>query len=279
MNKNNTSALAKQSPFDFDDYRTVLKELIHGRDAKRGKQTELAAAMGCQPSYLLQVLKQKAELTEDHGLKLCQHLGYDDEETEYFVLLLRISRAATSELVQFLQKKRITLQRESREIGPHVDAKALAESEKFLSQYFAGWIASTLHVATSSRKYQTNLALAERFSLPIETVDLALKFLEKADLVDRDGKNFSFSGASFHLPRTSALNTTHQTSRRLQALRSIELNDEEDVHFSSIFTLDRKTYLELRKQVRDLIADSHRRIHAGGTDEVYGLCLDLFRVI
>lgn len=267
------------SPFEFDSYREVLEELIHGRDAKRGKQTEFAAAMGCQPSYLLQVLKQKAELTEDHGLKLCQHLGYDEMETEYFILLLRKARAATRELVQFLEKKRIVIQQHSRELGPRVEAQSLLESEKFLSQYFASWIASTLHVATSAKKYQTVTVLADRFGLPTETVESVLKFLEKAKLVERDGKNFSFAGGSVHLPRQSALNTTHQTSRRMQALRSIEMNDEDDVHFSSIFTLDRKTYLEVRKQLRDLIADSHRRIHAGGTDEVYGLCLDLFRVV
>jgi uncharacterized protein (TIGR02147 family) len=279
MNKNISTKSASQSPFEFEDYRQVLEELIRGRDAKRGKQTELAAAMGCQPSYLLQVLKQKAELTEDHGLKLCQHLGYDDPETEYFVLMLRMARAATPELVRFLERKRAVLQREARELGPKVEARSFVESEKFLSQYFASWVASTLHIATSAKKYQTVSALAERFALPLETVEANLKFLEKAELVVREGKTFSFAGGSVHLPRHAALNTTHQTSRRMQALRSIEINDDEDVHFSSVFTLDRKTYLEIRKQLRELIADAHRRIHAGGTDEVYGLCLDLFRVI
>lgn len=235
--------------------------------------------MGCQPSYLLQVLKEKAELTEDHALKLCQHLGFEDAETEYFVLLVRLSRASTTELVQFLQKKRLSLQAAASEFGSKVDAHSLLDSEKFLSQYFATWVASTLHVATSSKKFQTASALATRFGLPEEVVDSTLRFLEKFDLVTRDGRTFTFEGGSVHLPRNSVLNVPHQTGRRMQALRSVQLNDDEDVHFSSVFTLDRKTYVEVRKLVRDLVAESHRRIHAGGTDDVYGLCLDLFRVI
>ncbi len=267
------------SVFKYSNYRDLLKDLLYGPDSRRGDQSELAKAMGCQASYLLQVLKGKAELTEDHAIRLAHHLNLGDLQTEYVLLLLRISRAATQDLVQFLEKRRAELFRQQSDLENKVESRPLLDSEQFLSRYFSSWIPSTIHVATSSEKFQNAFAIAERLSLPIGIVEDTLSFLEKHSLIKRQGKDFLFNGGSIHLPRRSALNEAHQSSRRIQALRSIQQQNNESLHFSSVFTLDEKALKELKHMITQLIESSHKKIHDAGTDEIYAMNMDLFKVV
>lgn len=267
------------SVFKYANYRELLKDLLYGPDSKRGDQSELAKAMGCQASYLLQVLKEKAELTEDHVIRLAHHLNLGDLQTEYFLQLLRISRAATKDLIQFLEKRRADLMRQQSDLENKVESRPLLDSEQFLSRYFSSWIPSTIHVATSSEKFQSPSAIAERLSLPINIVEDTLNFLEEYSLIKRRGKDFLFASGSIHLPRRSALNEAHQSGRRIQVLRSIQQQNNESLHFSSVFTLDEKSFKELKHMMTQFIEGSHKKIHEAGTDEIYAMSMDLFQVV
>ncbi len=265
--------------FDFSNYRDFLNNFMYGEDAKRGRQSEVAKAMGCQASYLVQVAKGKSELTEDQAFRLGDHLNWSELETDYFTLLLRISRAATPSLKNFLEAKRKTLLRKSENLETKVGSKPLLNSEKFLAQYFSSGIPSTIHMATSSPKFSKPQQIADRLSLSLELVEDNLRFLERYGLIKKEGSDFRFAGSSMHLPKNSVLNEAHQTGRRMQAIRSIQENSKEALHFSSVFTLDKKQFDELKNLFAKFVQESHEHIHSGGTDELYSMCLDLFKVV
>jgi len=263
---------------EYSNYRVYLNDLIYGPSTRRGFQTELAKAMGCQAAYLSQVLKDKAELTEDHALKLVTHLRFSDFDSEYFMLLLRMSRAATPELVQYLDQKRLEMARHSHELSHKIKAELASSSEKVLAEYFVSWIPSTIHIATSCEKFQSPQAIARHLGLQLETVECVLRFLEQSHLVENRDGQYVFAGGSFHLPRSSPLDRTHQTNRRIQALQVIQKNCPENIHFSSLFTADQQAFLEVKKMILQYIEESHRKIHSSGTDNIYGMCLDVFEI-
>ncbi len=270
---------SKKSVFEMKDYREFLTEHLQAGQPKRGIQAEFARAMGCQASYLIQVLKGQAELTEDQTLRLAKHLDLKNLETEYLLTLLRQTRAASRELVGFLEQRRLALLEESQEFKNRIGAKSPATTKKFLGQYFSDPWPSTLHIATSSKSYQTVAALAERFGLSEKKVLGIMEFLEVNRLVRKENGNFVFEGESVHLPRNSPIHESHQVGRRLQALTALHKGDPENLHFSSVFTLDKKSHRELKKLFVQMAEKSHDVIHHGGTDEVYSICLDLFRVL
>ncbi|MNL74440.1 hypothetical protein D3C87_2000780 [compost metagenome] len=83
-----------------------------------------------------------------------------------------------------------------------------------------------------------------------------------------------------HLDRKNEISRSFQAHRRLQAIRAIQQDDgAENLHFSSVFTLDKKTFEELKKAFLDGIQEAHKKIHAGGTEELYALTLDLFEMV
>jgi uncharacterized protein (TIGR02147 family) len=264
------------SPLSFENYKEFLVKLIDEDSKERGFQSQMAKAMNCQAAYLSQVLRGKVELTEDHGLKLTQFLKLNSYEADYFLILLRHSRAATPELRTYLENKREELKLQNAEMKNKVGAKSARDSEAFLSKYFSSAIPSTIHIATSSKNYQTVESLAERFSLSKENVEEILAFLEKYKLVKKENNRFVFSGESVHLPKSSDLHRPYQSSYRVKAIRSIEEKSEDDLHFSSVFTIDKKHYKDVLEVMKKAIEDSHKIIHSSGTEEVYTLVMDFF---
>ncbi len=266
------------SPLKYSNYKEYLKKLVAAPGRERGFQSLMAKAMNCQAAYLSQVLRGNVELTEDHGLKLSQFLKLNPLEADYFILLLRHSRAATPELRAYLEAKRSELIAHEDELQNIVRAKGARDSEAFIAKYFASWIPSTLHIATSSANLQTVEQLAERFHLVAVVVEENLAFLEKFNLVKRVGAKWKFSGESIHLPKASAMNEPYQVSLRTQVIKSIQAKGSKDLHFSSVFTIDKKIYKDILEVCNRAIEDTHKMIHESGTEEVYSICVDLFRV-
>jgi uncharacterized protein (TIGR02147 family) len=267
------------SPLKYDNYKKYLEDVIKNYPSGRGAQSILAKAMNCQAAYLSQVLRGKVELTEDHAIKLVIFLKLNSLESEYFILLLRLSRAASRELVQYLETKRLEMVAHQHDMENKVRAKTARDSETFLSKYHSSWIPSTIHVSTSSKELQKIENLAERFHLPMDLIEETLLFLEKYSLVKREGSRWVFSGESIHLPKSYALNEPFQVSLRTKVIESIQQKNKENLHFSSTFTIDKSSYKDILEICNRSIEDTHKIIHESGTQEVYCLCLDLFKVV
>lgn len=248
--------------------------------APRGLRTELAKAMGCQAAYLTQVLAGNAELTEDHAFRLNQHLNLSDAAADYFMLLVRAGRASSLEFKNHLLKQAGALIKKNQDVQNKVQANKLDENEEFTRQYFGSWIPSTVHIATSSEKYKSAKTIARRLGIPEKQVLTCLQGLERRQLVKRAGEGqWEFAGAPLHLPKTSALNTNHQMHHRLQAIKALQAGSDEGLHFSSVFTLDKESFESIKALLLEAVEKTHKKIHAGGTDEIYAMSLDLFELV
>ena len=88
--------------FKYDDYKKFLKDFIKNLN-RRGTITELARACACTHSYLSQVLNESPELTPDQALAATDFLQLTSFESEYFLMLVLKSRAATPKLKKFYE--------------------------------------------------------------------------------------------------------------------------------------------------------------------------------
>jgi uncharacterized protein (TIGR02147 family) len=265
--------------FESSSYKGFLSSLIYGEGSPRGLQVKYAKAMGCQAAYLSQVLKGKAELSEDHAVRLAGYLGLAPIAFEYFLLLVRLARASTPELKAYLETLRQRLIQDNEETQSRIKSERPEIPEAALQKYFSSWIPSTIHMATSSDAFQTIQALALRLRLSPAKVTQTLLLLEELGAVTQNGKIWKYSGGPIHFARKMPVNVQHQVSRRNQAIRSIEDENPEDVHFSSIFTISRATFKGLKAELLDYIERSHQEIHRSESEELYEMCLDLFCVV
>ncbi|MEK2688419.1 TIGR02147 family protein [Bdellovibrio sp. GT3] len=265
---------------DFTDYREFLNYYVSHPSAQRGLRAEMAKAMQCQAAYLSQVLNGNAELTEDHAFRLVNHLQFNKADKDYFMLLVRISRASSHELKSHLKDQAKAIAKAVSKIDDRVTAKKLSEDDAFTKFYFGSWIPNAIHVALSSPHYQTPASLAKRLGLPEKKVLEVLQALEENHLAVRKGKGeWSYQGANFHLPKASPLEINYQIHNRLQAIKALQASNEQDLHVSAVFTVGEEDYKALRKMFLDAVEKAHKKIAAGESEELYGMSLDLFRVV
>lgn len=264
--------------FDYKSYRHYLADLCTSEDVKRGYQSQLARAAGCQAAYFSQVLKQKVHLTEDQIFSLSEELQLSSAEAGFLGLLLRYEKAGTEKLRKHLEREITQAKATQNKISSRVPADQIIHSAEDLGRYFSSWIPSAIHVITSSKNYQSLDRIAERLHLPKEEVKEILDFLVKMGWVQKTDQKYYYAGGNIHIPKESPMHSSMQTVRRHMTLNSIAINPAEAIHFSSVYTLDEKSFEELKKITTAFVQKSAKLINAGGTEELYTLCVDLFKV-
>jgi uncharacterized protein (TIGR02147 family) len=264
----------KPRVFEYRNYKDFVRSVTRSR---RGAQSDLARHIGCQAAYLYQVLNGKAELTEDQAYKVTTFLDFRRGERDYFMSLVRLSKASTSELRTFLKSEIDRLQDEELHLKNKADSEKPKDDDELWNYYFSDSLISLIHILTSSDKYRTAESIAKRLHVSNSKVVLEhLKNLSTYGLVKQEGKRWLFSSPSMHLPKDARHNLTLQLMRRSQVMNSILTQDAESTHFTSLFTLDLATYQKLRMEISEFVHRSQKLIHQGGSDEAYVLCLDLF---
>lgn len=265
-------------PFEFDNYRNYLIDLAAFRDTIGRTRAELANAMNCQPAYFSQVLKGRAELTEDQGIQLCQFLSFSASDTEYFMILLRQERAATPALKRYLETQRLELLRQHGEVSGRLGVRKKALDAELSAYYSSNWLPSVIHIATSCERLQTIRQIAEHFILPEDTVEFHLRELQKYHLVEYTDDRWQYAGQSIHFPKNSTLDLQFQMSRRLLAMSTLSVQRKADLHYAVVFATDQKTFATLRARFLEMIEELHRTVEPTPSDDVYTICIDAFPV-
>jgi uncharacterized protein (TIGR02147 family) len=264
------------TPFDFNQYRDFLLAVCQSPHAKRGIQTALAKSAGCQASYFSQVLKGKVHLTEDQALGVAGYLVLTYLETEYFLLLIRHAKAGTKKLQEFLGQTLAKMKNDQLNLTKRVGADNVALSNEDIGRYASSWIPSVIHILTSSQNFQSVSKIASRLNLSTAVVTDTLFFLRQMGFVIEERGHWRFNKGSLHIPKDSPWSSPLQRGRRFLADKSIQENSQDTLHFSSVFTMDRKDYDELKKMLSNCIEKSHDLIKNSGTEELYCICLDFF---
>ncbi len=66
--------------FDYSDYKKYLSDRL-----KTGTKSKFAACIGCQPSFLSQVLGGSPDLSLEQGILANEFFGHTGAETQFFM--------------------------------------------------------------------------------------------------------------------------------------------------------------------------------------------------
>ncbi|MEZ0393372.1 MAG: DUF4423 domain-containing protein [Pseudobdellovibrionaceae bacterium] len=255
------------------DLTVSLEVEAHGR----GAVSKLAEAAGCDRTYLSQCLSTKVQPTPDHVLGIGQYLNLSESESDYFLLLLLHERSA-SKKSQLLMEKKMKILSEadlilSKKIAQKAESNELTETEK--SIYYSHWKYAATHALTSIKEFQTVPAIAKRTKLTDTEISNALKDLKNMGLVLFQAGSWVHSGKSIHISSGSSHTSQNHTNWRLKSIENV--NSQNAVHYTTLFSLSKKDWQILREQLLRFIETQMDFIHASGTEELYCFCCDLFK--
>ena len=269
----------KRDVFDHDNYKKYLGFVLRSRAKEgRGYQSRMAEAASCRAAYISQVLNGEAHLSPEQAEGLNELLGHNQEEANYFLLLVHHGRAGTAALRARL-KDQVTAAREKRLVlKDRVDIKAeLSPADQ--ATYYSAWYYAAVHILVTIPAYQSRDAIEGYVRLPRPRLNEVLDFLRAVGLVKVEGERVTPGVSRIFLGNDSPMITRHHTNWRVRAMESLDRDFKHDLHFSTVVSIAAEDALKMKELLVKSI-ESARAVATRSTQEteLQCLCVDLFRV-
>ena len=265
--------------FDYKDYRKFLEDYIESQpNGGRGVRRHFAEACGCQVAYISHVLGNRYDFSPEQIEAIARHIGLGRDETEYLVLLVEMARAGTQALKQFFQRML------SERIEKHLLLKNRVKISETLSvedqaAYYSKWHYSAIHIILTIPAYRTAQKIAEYLALPMSVVRETLDFLEQRGLIEQErAGGYKVKGMFLYLDKKSVLMAQHHTNWRLQAVKSLTLERENDLHFSSCFSVSADDASKLRALLSKTIEESMDIVKPSKEEKICAFNVDFFEL-
>ena len=267
-----TSIFESKSHFEY------LKERFQSGSAERGEKTRFSQSLRIQPAYLSQILARKYSLSLEQAELANQFFDHSTEESEFFLLLVSRDRAGTVSLKKhfdaqmnaILKKRLQVVERLGRKVEISAEAKGI---------YYSSWIYSAIHISCTIPELRTRKALAQQFSLPLELVGKVLDFMVENSLLAKEGDEYLPTQTWIRLDRESPHIARHHTNWRQKAVQNLEVQTDEDLHYSGIYSMDLKTAAQIKDRFLDFIKAQIKEIEAAPEKELFVIGIDFFNPI
>lgn len=268
-----------KSAFDFDDYKSYLVAVEASRKSfERGFRSKLASFIGCQSGYISHVLNGTANLSLEQALLVSRFLNMNDQEEDYFLLLVEHLRAGTNELREHFDKKLAAVRDLHLNVKKRVgDARALSEIEQ--STYYSSWYFVAVHVVASLPGYSDAKVISRALQIPEEKVKTVLLFLIEVGILLEERGILKSGKTEIHLNRESPLIRQHHTNARIAAIHSLTADTRTDLHYSTLSSLSKKDAEKLKLEMVGLIESYVEVVKPSKEEVVYGFNLDFFSVV
>ena len=263
--------------FEYTSYIEYLTDALSTSGETRGLRSQLAKALGCQSSFISQVLMARVHLSFEYALSASRFLNHSAEEKRFFMLLVQKGKAGSQDLEQYYQTE-INEMLASRDIIRNRMKVKETLSRENQSTYYSVWYYSAIHILSAFEKYQTPASIATYLRLSVDLVADAFQFLIRVGLVKETHGKFSIGDGRIHLDQSSPLLPRHHANWRMKAIQAVDERKPEDLHFSGIYGLSLADSKRLKKMLLQFLEEIEPITRASKEEFPYILLLDLFQL-
>lgn len=264
--------------FEFQDYKKYLENRMPTQGKSRGIRARLARRLSCQSAHISQVLKGYGHFSLEHSAIVSEFLEHDEQESEFFLLLVQLARAGNRPLATIYERsmKHLLSRRQRLQLD---EAKQITSDPYKLAIYYSSWTISAIHVILMGAP-STREELAARLGIGRMAIVRSVQHLINLNLVqDVKGGKLKCTPDRWHLPPTSEWIAHHHINWRMKVIRQLEQEDgRENFHYSGPMAVSKKGARAIRKIITDGIQNMEPVIAEPGEEEAFAICIDFFRI-
>lgn len=217
------------------------------------------------------------EFTEEQSISICQFVGLNELETEYFLTLNKIERAGTKLLKDHYKKKLEKLKEQSLDLKEHLHQdRILNDYEK--SIFYSSYLYSAIRLSTSIADGQSISEIAERFQLSRDKIAAILNFLLSSNLCAEKNGKYLLGTQHTHVESGSPFLARHHHNWRVKALERTDHITNEELQFTGPVSISREDFQEVRELLIEVISKSLAKVKKSEPTEVACLLIDWFLV-
>ena len=268
----------KKTLFEYLDYKKYINERIANSPGKgRGIKLKIAEHLSCQTAFVSQVLNSSPNFSLEQAIKLNVFFDHTKEEARFFLLLIQLERAGSKDLQNFFQSEIDEILAQRLDLKNRIEIKTTL---KKLDQqiYYSSWLYACIHMLIAIPETQTPQAISKYLSLSKEKVIEILEFLEETGLAQKKGSHYEIGVTKIHLTKDSPQIQRHHTNWRMQAIHSIDINNPEDLHYSTVVSMAQSDIPKVKEILIKAIEECRSVIRESKEEKIQSICLDFFRV-
>ena len=259
----------------YRDYRKIITDSMQGAP-RQATRSQLARAINCSPSWVTRVLTGDVQLTPDQALGVCQHFRFNETETDYFLLLVELERAATAELKSRLRSKLKSLTQTRRNFAAALKTDSTITDEDRL-RYYSSWIYAATHVACMIQSFSIE-GLAERIKLQTTAIVKVLADLEKMGLVINQAGRWSATSKNIHLSAEHFMGRIGHAIWRNRTIQFLQDGSDDGLHYSAVHCLSKADVEVIRQKLKEAVLDCRKLIDPSAAETMAVLCLDWYEI-
>jgi hypothetical protein len=198
--------------YDFDDYKVFVNARF--AEAPRGEKQRIAKFIGCQDSYVSLVLAGDRHFSMEQAEASARYLHLDEEETEFFLLLVNLARASTRPLRNYFERQLSDRRRARLNLRRRIEiASELSDADKMV--YYSDILFAKIHMCVTLEGQWTLATLSERFRVDTPRVAVVTRFLTERGFIRVRGSTFESANKYLFLDKTSPFLSQHHANFRL----------------------------------------------------------------
>jgi uncharacterized protein (TIGR02147 family) len=264
--------------FEYENYKTYIINKINSSPSKgRGIKLKISEYLNCQTAFVSQVLNANPNFSLEQGVKLNKFFEHTREEAKFFLILLQLGRAGSIELQEFFKLEIREILDKRSDLTTRFDIK---KSLKKVDQqiYYSSWLYACIHMMIAIPKFNNPEVIARHLNFPRETIVGVLNFLEETGLIKKDGSHYEIGVTKIHLEKDSPQIQRHHTNWRMQAIRSIDINDSMDLHYSTVVSMSQADIPKIKEILIKSIEECRLVIRESREEKIQSVCIDFFGV-
>ena len=267
--------------YEYDDYRDVFSYLMKRNKAVGQKVTlsELAKRAHVQSPYLSKVFRGDAELNLDQAYSICDFFDLSEDEVDFVLKLVEVSRASSFKLKEKLKKDIAQQKKEAIKLDKNLLYETDDSLEEFRSEYYTDPIKQIVHLCLSLSKFQKDpQQICQAINISEEHLADTLLRLQKMRLIEiKNRSSIKVLKRTLHLSEDSPLCTPNQVLIRTKSLNKLMNRvDSEAFSFSATFSANDKMKNKIRRQFNDFIKNVQKEVKSSPAQDVYQINFDLF---
>lgn len=267
-----------KSIFESKNVLEFLKDRLGDPNQRRGIKSNLAQFLGCQASYLSQVLNEQAQMTLEQGADACDFFQLSELDKDYFMLMLQKDRSGNKRLESFYQTKMQKILNKKNNLSRRLEDSAQAISEEAAQKYYSSWHYLAVHILTSIPSFDNVKSISEHLGLNSKKVEQILQFLIQHQFVELKNQRYQIGSRHLHLEKDNVLNYHHQMNWRLHALEKVRSQDTSEINYAVVYSLSKQDAELLKENIIKLIKNNLKVVQPSKEEVMYCNIIDFFQV-
>lgn len=262
--------------YEYDHYKKFFNSWVESQPkAGHGEYRRVALALGISTTLISQVFKADKHLSLEMSSELCDYLALDEDESEYFILLVEHAKSGSLKLQKRFMRQIRMRQERAKKLETRVK-KDVEMDEATKAVFYSSWIYTGIRMLSDTNEGNDVLEISKRLHLERNQVQKVVDFLLEHRLcVVKDG-SLKMGPARTHIGSSNLLVVKHHQNWRLQAFQKMIQSDEDNLFYTSPMSLSREVAEKIRQELPGFIQKVSDKIRPSKAEVVRCLNIDWF---